>query len=178
TKNKIILILFIYLLPFSFLLLNVATGGKLVFNFAFYVYPPIEKTITTSKYYNAGGASLTLIMYYFFQYFGSITIIYLSVLGKSSIEKSNVYWLLVSFFTYIASLQFIFLFSSIVSQRINGLLILILSMVLIKSFEISSKQDKPYYIIIYVVMFVLNFYMTYKNVFESGALRDYYFSIY
>lgn len=172
--NKLFFVIIIFFLPSILFVLNMVTGGEAIFDLVFKLYPPAIKVITTSKYYQAGGASTTLVLYYLVQYFSSMIVIYLSSIDRKNLSNKSDTLLAIYFLAYISSLQFLFLFSSIISQRINGLLVLVLSIVLIRSFEIS--KDKLYYVALYLCMFMLNFYMTYNNVFKPGALGDYYFS--
>ncbi|ASI89246.1 EpsG family protein [Vibrio mediterranei] len=172
-KSKLFLQLCVFYIPLILAAISFISGGSILFNIIFAIYPTLENAIVSSKYYEAGGASVTLTLYYIFQYYGAVFVIFTSRNENYNIYDDEMMKSLIYFLSYIASAQFFFLFSSIVSQRINGLLVFVLSVALIRVFEISRSKNSLYHMSFYFLMLLFNLYMTYNNVFKPGALRDY-----
>jgi hypothetical protein len=158
----------LFLAPLVFLIIGRFFGISLISDIVGIFYPDVVRMIMQSKYYDGLPVSNTLLAYYLIQYV-IVCFLFWNVEQK---RKCSPFYVLL--YSYLFSMQCLFSFSAIMSERFYGLIILVLPIVLVESLWSGRYRFNKLTLSGLLCIFIcMHIYMTNGNIFQANALQEY-----
>jgi len=168
SKKRNIQYLLLLISPLAFLFLGLFFGISLISDIVGIFYPDAIGIIVKSKYYDGLPVSNTLLAYYVIQYY-IVCFLFWNV--EQNGNNKPFYMLL---YSYLFSMQCLFSFSAIMSERFYGLIILILPIILVKNLWSGRYRFNKMALTGLLCLFIcMHIYINNGNIFKSNALLEY-----